>query len=93
MIEAKPPEVTPAAMGERLKLARVNLQYSEADVAAVIGVKQSDISRIESGERPVSTMEIAKLASLYCKSIKYLVLGETDVANSNHPRTFGRTEA
>ena len=78
MDEAKPPEVTPAAMGERLKQARVGLQYSEADVATVIGVKPSDISLIENGERPVSTMEIVKLAGLYCKSIKYLVLGETN---------------
>lgn len=88
MSEAKPPEVTPSAMGERLKQARVNLQYSEAVVATVIGVKPSDISGIESGERPVSTMQIVKLASLYCKSIKYLVLGGNECRKLKSHPTF-----
>lgn len=55
-------ELTQAFLGERIARARERAALSQGDLAERIGLTQSAISRIESGERSVESLELAKLA-------------------------------
>lgn len=76
--ELTPEEIGQRLLGQRLKQLRTELAYSQDYVAFRLGLPTDEIAEIEAGERRVSTLQISILASLYGKSIKYLVLGEED---------------
>ena len=71
-------EIGMRLLGQRLKQVRTELAYSQDYVAFRLGLPTDDFAEIEAGERRVSTLQISKLASLYGKTIKNLVLGEED---------------
>ena len=71
-------EATPEAMGQRLQQARIELNYNQSYVAFRLGLPTAEIAEIEAGKRKISTLQISMLASLYGRTIKYLVLGEED---------------
>lgn len=77
-IELTPEEIGQRLLGQRLQQVRTELAYSQDYVAFRLGLPTDEIAEIEAGERRVSTLQISKLASLYGKSIKHLVLGEKD---------------
>ncbi len=52
-------------LGKRLREARDNCRISQQTAADVLGVPRSAISLMESGNRSVSTLELAQLAELY----------------------------
>ena len=57
--------ITPKEIGCRLRLARKSRHISQKTAGSAIGRDQPAISRIESGDRPVSTLELLRLAALY----------------------------
>lgn len=61
--------------GEHLSHVRRSAGYTQADVAARLGVDQSAIAKIESGDRPLGILEAVKLKNIYnLSSIERLVM-------------------
>jgi len=54
-----------ATIGGRLRAVRKSSGFTQEQVAAYLNVKREMISYIETGERPVSTVMLKKLADLY----------------------------
>ena len=65
--------ITPEEIIRRLRLARRRRWISQETDDEEIGREQSAISRIESGERPVSTLELFRLADLYGQPVEWFV--------------------
>ena len=57
----------------RLKSARVEAGLTQVQVAKCLNRPQSFLSKIESGERRVDVIELAELAKLYRKPLKFFV--------------------
>lgn len=57
----------------RLKKARVDSGFTQAQVAEKLKKPQSYISKIESGERRIDVTELKKIADLYDKKINYFI--------------------
>ena len=75
-VELTPEEIGQRLLGQRLQQARAERNYNQSYVAFRLGLPTAEIAEIEAGKRKISTLQISRLASLYGKSIKYLVLGE-----------------
>jgi len=58
---------------DRLKIARVNAELSQQEVAKKLGKPQSYISKIESGERRLDVAEIKKFATMYKKDVSFFI--------------------
>lgn len=52
-------------IGENLKALRVKAGYNQQSIAAFLNVDQSFISKIENGERVISSDMLEKLAALF----------------------------
>ena len=65
--------ITPEESGRRLRLARRRRWISQETDGEEIGREQSAISGIESGERPVYTLELFRLAALYGQPVECFV--------------------
>lgn len=50
---------------EKLKVLRETSKYSQTQVASFLGVDQTTLSKIESGDRKLSVAQAEKLALLY----------------------------
>jgi transcriptional regulator with XRE-family HTH domain len=57
----------------KLLAARKARGLSQRDVATALGVPQSQVSRMETGERSVNAVELRHLATLYRKPLGYFV--------------------
>lgn len=55
-------ELTQAFLGERIARAREKAHLSQGELSERLGLTQSAVSRIESGERSVESLELARLA-------------------------------
>lgn len=66
-------ELTQAFLGERIQRARERAGMSQGDLAEQIGLAQSAISRIESGDRSIESLELAKLAKALGVSVLELL--------------------
>ena len=66
---------TPAykAFLKRLLAARVKVGLTQGEAARHLGVPQSRLSRMESGERRIDVIELAELARLYGKPVSYFL--------------------
>ena len=53
-------------LGEILKNQRTRYGYTQKDISDFLGVNQSLISKVESGERAINIDMLEKLSSLYC---------------------------
>lgn len=60
-------------LGERIKALRIESGLSQAQVAEYLNVDQSLISKLEKGERNISTTVLEKLANLFCCPISSLI--------------------
>jgi transcriptional regulator with XRE-family HTH domain len=65
--------ITPEELGRRLHVARKSRHISQKVAGAPISRDQSAISRIESGDRPVSTLELLRLADLYDQPAEWFI--------------------
>lgn len=70
-------------LGERLREARKYLGLKQEEVAAYLKIGRTALTDIESGQRRVEAIELARLAQLYRQSIGYFT-GE-DAASAGLP--------
>lgn len=63
----------PISVGNRLRAARERSGLSQQEVADHLGLQRTAVTLIESGQRHVSTTELAQLATLYRRSISELL--------------------
>lgn len=67
-------------MGVRLREAREYLNFSQEEVAIVLGVSRPAVTNMESGSRKVEALELDKLSRLYGRNVTYLLSGEEEVS-------------
>jgi DNA-binding XRE family transcriptional regulator len=67
-----------AILAKRLRTARVNGQFSQQDVADVLGLSRSAVSQIENGRRAVKGPELRALAELYGRRLSAFIRSEPD---------------
>lgn len=56
------PELTEAFLGERIARAREVARLSQAELGELVGLSQTALSRIESGQRQITSLELMRLA-------------------------------
>ena len=66
----------PETVNERIKHIRKRVNYSQADFAKTIGIKQSTLSDIERGKIGVSTNLIQKISKYYYVSTDWILTGK-----------------
>ena len=66
-----------SVVGKNLKKLREENNYTQEQVSSYLGITQSNLSKIENGERNFNMTLLDKLCLLYNCSPEYL-LGETD---------------
>lgn len=76
-------------LANRLKQARISTGISQARVAETLNLSRPTISQIEAGERKVNSIELAKLAHLYGRSISEFLAEDFD--SNTVLRTLFRT--
>ncbi len=79
--------ITQEILGQRLRLARLNVGLSQDAVAGELQVPRPTISQIESGKRGVSGLELAKLARLYGRPIASFLDDTFEAALQDDPLT------
>ena len=60
-------------MLSRLREAREAAKLTQAQVAEMLGKPQSYVSKVESGERRIDPIELARIAKVYEREISYFV--------------------
>lgn len=58
---------------ERLRQARLDSGLSQAEVAELLGVSQSLVSRSESGDRRIDIIELQAFAEVYRKPLSFFL--------------------
>ena len=64
---------------QRLREARKVAKLTQVQVAAILRLPQSWVSKSESGERRVDVVELKRLATLYKKSMEWFVKSNVGV--------------
>jgi len=64
-----------ATLARRLREARERAGLTQAQVAALVGVRRPAIAEIEAGRRAVESTELFRLADVYGVSLRWLVRG------------------
>lgn len=67
-------------LAKRLKELRIENNYSQYEIADMIGIAQVTYSHYELGKRSVSIQNLVKIAQIYNVSVDYL-LGLSDNKN------------
>lgn len=67
---------------KRLKAARLEAGLTQIEVATLLNVPQSYISKCESGERRVDVIELMDFAAVYQRSILYFIDESQDSAGN-----------
>lgn len=65
--------MNPSGLSARLRDARVARGLSQQAVAEIVGVPRTAITQIEAGNRSVSTLELARMASCYRCPVEYFL--------------------
>lgn len=68
-----------ATIYEKLKLMREQSGLRQGQIAVYLGVTQTFISKVETGERNLTVDQLEKLVNLYGYSLSAFVSAETDV--------------
>lgn len=69
-------QLTPVQIGERLRLAREEVNKTQAEAAAAIDVARTTLVAIEQGQRRARIDELQRLAALYKSSVNALLRRE-----------------
>lgn len=64
---------------ERIKELRVNAGLTQAQIGEVLGVKQSQYQRWESGKRDYPIAVLVTLAKYFGVSTDYILLGKSEI--------------
>ncbi|MDD6143331.1 MAG: helix-turn-helix transcriptional regulator [bacterium] len=70
-------------MYPRIRDLRQDRDWTQKEVAGMLGMSQTGYSKYETGENDIPTAVLIRLADLYCTSVDYL-LGRT-----KHPEPYG----
>lgn len=68
------PEIDYGKIGQRIKTARLEKGYSQADLGALVGCSNNHMSHVEIGQTKVSLAMLMKLAYVLEKSFDYFLL-------------------
>ena len=63
------------SMLRRLRDTREAMKLTQVQVAERLGKPQSYVSKVESGERRIDPVELARLADIYGRSVAYFLDG------------------
>lgn len=63
----------PKVVGKKIKIARVELDLTQTDLASKIGAMQKSVSRYENGESVPSLETMAKIAKALKKPMDHFV--------------------
>jgi transcriptional regulator with XRE-family HTH domain len=63
------------SMLRRLRDAREAMKLTQVQVAERLGKPQSYVSKVESGERRIDPVELARLAEIYRRPVAYFLSG------------------
>ena len=58
---------------ERLRRARRQAGFGQAQVARLLGVSQSYVSKVESGQRRIDVVQLRQFAEVYGKNIDFFM--------------------
>ncbi len=58
---------------ERLKKARIDAGFDQNEIAKLLGMSQSYVSKMESGQRKIDIFQLKNLAKIYKKSLDYFL--------------------
>ena len=70
--------ITKHKLAERIKKMREDRELSQEELATKLGVPRPSISQIESGQRDVSSIELAKIAKIFEISMDDLLSPDLD---------------
>lgn len=68
------PEIDYVKIGHRIKMARLEKGYSQADLGALIGCSNNHMSHVETGQTKVSLPMLLKLAYALDKDFDFFLL-------------------
>lgn len=68
--------LTPKQLGRNMRSARERMGITQAEAAARVGVSTGAISRIESGQRQLSSLELTELADFYGRPLDWFVAAD-----------------
>ena len=68
------PEIDYVKIGQRIKAARLEKGYSQADLGALVGCSNNHMSHVEVGQTKVSLQMLLKLAFVLDKNFDYFLL-------------------
>lgn len=68
------PEIDYMKIGQRIKTARMEKNYSQAELGALVGCSNNHISHVEVGQTKVSLPMLLKLAFVLEKNFDYFLL-------------------
>ena len=68
------PEIDYVKIGQRIKTARLEKGYSQADLGALVGCSNNHMSHVEVGQTKVSLSMLLKLAYVLDKDFDYFLL-------------------
>lgn len=68
------PEIDYVKIGQRIKAARLEKRYSQADLGALVGCSNIHMSHVEVGQTKVSLAMLLKLAFVLEKNFDYFLL-------------------
>ena len=60
-------------LGKRLRAARKARGLTQQSAADLLGLTRTAVTQIEAGNRSVSTLELSRLARIYCRPLAYLL--------------------
>lgn len=69
-----------ANVGARLMTLRKTLGLSQSLVSKHLGIDQTTLSKIESGERAIGMSSLEKLSELYCVPVKELLDDSAEIS-------------
>lgn len=70
--------ITKDKLAERIKKLREDLELSQEDLARKLGLARPSISQLESGQRDINSIELAKLANIFEISVDDLLSPDLD---------------
>ena len=68
------PEIDYVKIGQRIKVARLERGYSQADLGALVGCSNNHMSHVEVGQTKVSLPMLLKLSLVLEKNFDYFLL-------------------